>query len=123
MLTITPFQTIPAIYAERISTPSIFKRFMNWCEGQQQNRLSWLAIGITGHGCILTPLTVMTIVLSGINMVTLMLAMVAMTMTLVVNLAALPTRITIPVFMLSILIDLGIIVFSVFMGFNLANAY
>ena len=123
MLTITPFQTIPTNYVERVSTPSIFKRFINWCESQQQNRLSWLAIVITGHGCILTPLTVMAIVLAGINMVTLMLAMVAMTMAMVVNLAALPTKITIPIFMLSILIDIGVIIFSAFMGFNLANAY
>ena len=123
MLTIAPSQTIPAIYVERVSTPSIFKRFIIWCESQQQNRLSWLAIVITGHGCILTPLTVMAIVLAGINMVTLMLAMVAMTMAMVVNLAALPTKITIPVFVLSIFIDIGVIIFSASMGFHLANAY
>jgi hypothetical protein len=55
----------------------------------------------------------MAVMLSGNSMFLWALVIGAMTMTLVTNLAALSTKITIPVFFLSILIDLGIIVSSI----------
>jgi hypothetical protein len=39
-----------------------------------------------------------------------------MAMTVVTNLAAMPTRVTIPIFFLSVLIDLGIIIASIAMA-------
>jgi hypothetical protein len=47
---------------------------------------------------------------TGNNLYLFVLATAAMGMTLVTNLAALPTKITLPVFVLSILIDLGIVI-------------
>jgi hypothetical protein len=46
-----------------------------------------------------------------------------MAMALVTNLAALPTKITLPVFFLSVLIDLGIIIASLFQGFAVSNGF
>ena len=102
---------------------SIWSRFINWTEGQQHNRLLWLGIALTGHGCILTPITIMAVLLAGTNLFLFVLALVAMGMSLVTNLAALPTRITIPVFILSILIDIVIIATSVVMGMDIAKTY
>jgi hypothetical protein len=103
-------QSIPVNYTEKKSASSILTRFMTWCTGQEESKLLWLGVILAAHGCILTPLTVMAVMFTGNNLYLFVLAIAAMGMTLVTNLAALPTRITIPVFILSILIDLGIVV-------------
>ena len=96
---------------------------MTWCTNQQENRLLWLGIALTGHGCIITPLTIMAVLLAGTNLFLFILALVAMGLSLVTNLAALPTRITIPVFVLSILIDLVVIASCVIIGFDITSTY
>ena len=88
---------------------TIVHRFFDWCKTQENNRVLWLAIIIAGHGCFLTPLTVMFVMLAGNSMLLWSLAMAAMAMSLVTNLAALPAKITIPVFLSSLVIDLTII--------------
>ena len=97
-------------YSAATKTPSIVSRFTTWCSGQEKYRLGWLAIIITLHGCILTPITVLAIVLSGNNFVLWGVAIGAMTMALVTNLAAMPAKVTIPVFFFSVLLDLVVIV-------------
>jgi hypothetical protein len=102
--------TITTSYTESASQTSVFTRFLNWCEAQQFNRMLWIGIALMVHGSILTPLTVM-VVLTTVNSLPLfVLSIAAMAMALVVNLAAQPTKISIPVFLLSVLIDLGIII-------------
>jgi hypothetical protein len=96
---------------------------MNWCEGQQKNRLLWLGVSLTAHGCILTPITIMAVLLAGTNLVLFVLALVAMGVSLVTNLAALPTKITIPVFVFSIVLDIVIIFSCVLTGFDIAKTY
>jgi hypothetical protein len=117
MSTTTYNHTIGATYKQGINE-SVFSKFINWCQGQQENRLIWLGGAIAGHGCVLTPLTVFAVVLGGNSMVLFMLAIFAMAMALITNLAALPTKITIPAFALSVLIDLGILISSALVGFN-----
>ena len=92
---------------------SLVSRFAAWTSGQQNNRLMWLGLSIAGHGCFLTPLTVALVAFTGMNLALFMLATVAMAITLIVNLAALPTKITIPVLVLSILIDIVVIISAV----------
>jgi hypothetical protein len=103
-------QSISSVYQERSLAPSLLTRFINWCKSQEESRLLWLGIILAAHGCILTPLTVIVVMFTGNNLYLFVLATAAMGMTLVTNLAALPTKITLPVFVLSILIDLGIVI-------------
>ena len=98
-----------------ISRPSIFTKFFKWCEAQQESRLLWLGIALAGHGCILTPMTVFAVLIAGNSMTLFMLAIVSMGIALVTNLAALPTKITIPALLLSVVLDLGIIIASALM--------
>src|SRR4051812_24719121 len=105
---------IPAQYSEKISSPSLITKFIHWCEGQQEDRLLWLGIALAGHGCIVTPLTVMAVLLAGTNLTLFMLALIAMSISLVTNLAALPTKITIPALVLSVLMDVAIIIYCAF---------
>lgn len=102
-------QAYGSSYHKSIDHSSVWSRFMTWCNGQEKNRFIWLAAGLTGHGCFITPLTLLAVIFSGNSMFLWALVIGAMTMTLVTNLAALPTKITVPVFFLSIIIDLGVI--------------
>src|SRR4051812_2875108 len=104
----TTFQSSQGInYTGSKHSIGLISRFWSWCESQQKNRLLWLGVILTGHGCIFTPLTVMTVLLAGTNLFLFMLAIVAMGLAVVTNLAALPTKITLPVFFLSLLIDIS----------------
>ena len=118
METTTFNQSISTHYTGTISQPSVFTRFMNWCEGQQEKRILWIGLGLAGHGCVFTPLTVFLVMMAGNSMALFMTAILAMAMTLVVNLAAMPTKITIPVFLFTILVDLGIIAACAYHGFT-----
>ena len=96
----------PALVSD-LKKQSIITRFLSWSKGQEENRLAWLAVILTVHGCVLSPATVLLIV-SGNNSIVLWgMAIGAMGMSLITNLSALPTKITIPVFFLSIVIDIA----------------
>jgi hypothetical protein len=109
--------------AQEQSSSSLWTRFINWCHGQEESRLLWLGVALTGHGCILTPLTVIAVLLAGTNLFLFVLALIAMGMSLVTNLAAMPTKITIPVFFLSILIDIAIVISAIIIGMDISNTY
>ena len=102
---------------------SIFTKFFNWCERQQPNRLLWLGVAVSAQGCILAPAAILAVVLAGTNLALFMAAIVAMGMVLVTNLAALPTKITIPIFFFSLLIDIVIVILAAYQGFDIAKTY
>lgn len=79
----------------------------------------WLALALGGHGCVLTPLTILLVVsLTGLNLALFLTALGAMALALVVNLAAMPTRYTVPAFFLSVLVDIGVIATAIGMALN-----
>ena len=96
-------------YIQPTKSVSIFARFFSWCRSQEKYHFGWLAAIIAIHGCVLTPITVLAVMFSGNSMLLWSFAMGAMAMSLITNLAALSTKITIPVFFFSVLIDLVII--------------
>ena len=122
MATITN-QVFTATYKNKAASPSLYAKFIKWTEHQSENRLLWVGIILAGHGCVITPLTVMAVLLAGTNLFLFMLAIVAMGLALVTNLAAMPTRITIPVFFISLLIDIIIIVSTLVIGFDITRTY
>src|SRR3712207_4033755 len=113
-------QTISTTYTNTSNKTSLFSQFINWCEGQQKNRFIWLAVALFGHGCALTPLTLFAVILSGNLLFFWIMAIVAMMTALVTNLAAMPTKYTIPAFLLSIVMDLIIIASCISLGFNIS---
>lgn len=110
MATTTFDQTITTTYANSRTNRSVFAKFFYWCNAQQHNRLLWLGVILAAHGCILTPLTSMAVLYSGNSLLLFMLSIIAMSLALVTNLAAMPTKYTLPAFFLSIFIDLGIVI-------------
>jgi hypothetical protein len=123
MTTTTYNASISGSYSNVTTKTSIYRKFITWTEEQENNRLLWLGIALSAHGCIITPLTVMAVLMAGTNMFLFILAIVAMGASLVTNLAALPTKVTIPVFILTTLIDIAIIFSCVFIGMDMANTY
>jgi len=111
MLTISN-QSIAAKYSQ-VAKPSLLLKFVAWTEGQQEHRLLWLGIAIAGHGCVLAPISILIMMLLGFQLSLFMVVTIAMTMALIVNLAALPTKITIPIFFASVIADIAVIVTAV----------
>ncbi len=105
-------------YSSATKSQPVLSRFIAWCNGQEKYRFGWLAVMLTVHGCVLTPVTVLSITLGGNNFVFWGLAIGAMAMPLVANLAAMPTKITIPVFFFSVIIDLVVIATSIAFALN-----
>lgn len=91
---------------------------MRWCESQQENRLLWLGLALTGQGAVLMPLTVAAVLLTGFRFDFLMVALAAIALAVVTNLAALPTKITIPAFLLGIVMDLVVLTSCIIDVFN-----
>lgn len=112
--------TVKHLYAHDLghTKVSIWKKFIDWCGGQEQYRLGWLAAAITIHGCVLTILTMFAVVLAGNHFIFWPFIIGGMGITLIVNLAAMPTKITIPVFFFSVLVDLAIIISCIAIGFD-----
>jgi hypothetical protein len=102
-------QSLITTHLQHAGRISILTSFFDWCRAQEKDRLLWLGIIIAGHGCVITPLTSLLIMFSGNSIILWTLIITAMAMALVVNLAALPTKITLPVFVLSLLIDVVVI--------------
>lgn len=102
---------------------SLWSRFISWSEKQEENRFGWTAFAIAGHGCVFTIFTVIMILLTGNNFIFWPFAIGAMALCLIVNLAALPTKITIPVLFFSLLVDLTIIAICLSNGFDVAASY
>ena len=110
-------QTIHTTYNEVYAHPSLWTKFMNWCAAQEGNRLLWVGIILAAHGCALTPITVMATLMAGPSFFLFMTAMIAMAIALVTNLAAMPTKVTIPAFALSILMDIAVLAACAFLAF------
>ena len=115
--------TITSSYTETHYRYSIWKRFITWAKGQEENRLLWLALAIIGHGCIITIMTMLAIIFSGNLFIFWPFAIAAMSMTVVSNLAAAPTKITIPILFISVVIDLAIIACCIAIGFDSTGFY
>lgn len=108
---ITIPQTLaPKTYTANIAKTNPFASFIAWCANQEEHRLLWLAIALAGQGCVLTPITLFAGMWSGVDMMLFSLATIAIVLNVIVNLAAMPTKITIPVLFFSVLLNIFVIV-------------
>jgi hypothetical protein len=99
-------------YESTGSFRSMINKFLTWSADQQENRLAWQGIGLLVFACFLTPLSLLMMSLTGANLFFILIALVAMEVTLVLDLAAMPTKITIPAFFLGVVADITIIIVS-----------
>ena len=106
---------------ERSELDSLWKRFLSWADAQQTNRFLWMALIILGHSIIFTPFVLAIVFFSGNHFLYWPITISAMMACLVVNLSGLATKVTIPVFFISLIIDLIIIFCTVTNGINLSG--
>jgi hypothetical protein len=99
---------------------SSLKKFIDWAKKQEEDRFLWMAIAIGGHGCFFTIITLLMILFTGNHFIFWPFAIAAMAVPVVTNLAALPTKITIPIFFLSLLMDIVIIILCIGNGFDMS---
>jgi hypothetical protein len=93
---------------------SILSRFIYWTKNQEKNRIAWLGISVTLMTAIFFPVTMASILLHGASFKLIIASMASLIIVVVPNLAALPTRYTIPAFLIGILIDITLIGLSFF---------
>lgn len=91
---------------------SFLARFFQWAEQQNEQRFVWLGVILLAHASLLTPFTAMAVMTTSHSFSLVMASLCAMGLALVTNLAALPTKITIPAFVLSILVDITVVAIS-----------
>jgi hypothetical protein len=101
--------------ASKLST---WRKFINWCDSQQKYRLGWMIVTITLHGCVLSIFTMFAVILAGNHFIFWPFVIGAIGMTLFTNLVELPTKITIPVFFFSVLVDIVIVISCIAIGFH-----
>jgi hypothetical protein len=100
------------------SLSAAWHKLIAYAESQQEKRLLWSAISVLGHGTIFTIATFATVILTGNDFYLLAATCLTMSMVLVVNLAALPTKYTIPIFFFSLLTDIIIMVTALGLWLN-----
>jgi hypothetical protein len=95
-------------------TESIATRFINWSTNEQKNRIAWVGISIVVITAVFFPITMVSILIHGASFKLIIGAMFSLILVVVPNLAALPTRYTIPAFFTGVFIDIILIAFSFF---------
>ena len=75
----------------------VLHRFMAWCEGQEENRILWMVLAYLGQIGLALPCAMAAIIfLGGNNFNLIMLVCLINVPVLAINLAAQPTKITLP---------------------------
>jgi hypothetical protein len=76
---------------------TVISKFLHWCEAQESNRFLWLALTFFAQIGLTIPITAVAIVFFGGNSLVLWMIMAAVNVpVLVLNLAAMPTKSTLP---------------------------
>lgn len=102
-----------------VTHKSIVSRFISWCERQDERRFMWMAISFLGSIGMVLPLTLLSIIFFGNNNLALWIIVCAVNVpVLVLNLAAQPSKITLPALFLAWLINLSVILSSIVLFFN-----
>ena len=103
------------LHSETATRPSALARFFTWAKNEDKvNHVIWVGISVTAMAAVMFPLTMAVVLLNGASFGLIIAAMVSLVLVVVTNLAALPTKYTIPFLFLGGLIDLVAIISSFF---------
>jgi len=103
----------PAYVPKKTRTNSL-RKFISWCDQQEKNRLLWLGIALMGHIGMIVPLTLLSVLFLASNNFALWIVVLCGNMpVLALNLAAQPPKVTIPVMLISLIINIVVIALSI----------
>lgn len=88
--------------------------FLNWCEKQEDNHFMWVAFILAIQACVLIPITLLTILVNGSDELALIALLTITAISFITLLAAMPTKYTIPVFVVALLVDVALVAGSLF---------
>jgi len=113
MSTTTSRGLVVPIYRPAVSQPSLIVRFFDWAENEDVDRhVGWVGFSIMVMTGFFFPITMSAILLNGGAFGLIVAAMVPLVLVFVANLAALPTKYTIPSLFVGVLAELAIIAAS-----------
>jgi hypothetical protein len=93
---------------------NVFTKFLTWCGAQESNRFLWLAVSFFASVGLTLPLTAYCIVFFGGNNLLLWMLVGAVNVpVMVLNLAALPTKTTLPFLFLGWLTQAVVIMYCI----------
>jgi uncharacterized membrane protein (UPF0136 family) len=101
---------------ERASHPSVLSRFFSWAENQDEKfHVGWVGASIMLMAGIFFPATMAFILLNGAEFSLIVAAMSSLVLVVVTNMAAMPTKYTIPFLFLGTFANLVVIIASFLM--------
>lgn len=97
-----------------IRRESFLTRFLRWCNSQETNRFLWLGVTFFGQIGLALPVAAFSILFFGDNNFLLWIIICVVNLpTLVLNLAALPTKITLPFLFFAWLTEAAVVLYCV----------
>lgn len=96
-------------YSQEAQVLNLWQRFIRYAAAQQPNRFAWLAFSFFMQGCVLVPITLLIVVKNGNPFELWIPTLIAFVVVETTNLAAMPTKITVPVFWAGVVVDLLVI--------------
>ena len=93
---------------------NVFAQFISWCESQESNRFFWLVVSFFVQVGLTLPLTAIFIVfLAGNNLLLWMIIISVNIPVLILNLAAMPTKTTLPFVFFGWLTQIAVILYCI----------
>jgi hypothetical protein len=110
--TVPPSHLMP-VYEQARKERTLFSRFFAWAAAEDAPRhIGWVGITVMSMTAVFFPLSLSAILFNGASFGLIIATIVSLVLVVVTNLAALPTKYTIPFFVLGVLIDVVAVVLS-----------
>jgi|SRR5215467_6962674 len=94
---------------------SFLSRFLQWTIAQdKENHVLWVGLSISSMAAVFFPLSMFAILVNGASFGLIIAAMSALALVVITNLAALPTKYTIPFFLIGVIGSIVISIVSFF---------
>lgn len=85
---------------------SFLSNFFVWCTNEEaEHHFMWTGIALTSQGAVFFPITMFAMFATGASFWLMLAPIISLAMVVVPNLAGLSTKYTIPIYVLSIIID------------------
>ncbi|HEX5152200.1 MAG TPA: hypothetical protein VFW07_12185 [Parafilimonas sp.] len=98
----------------KLQHENLLTRFVNWCAAQESNKFLWLGVTFFAQIGLMLPVAAFSILFIGNNNLLLWIIICAVNLpTLVLNLAALPTKTTLPFLFFAWLTELLVVVYCI----------
>jgi hypothetical protein len=91
---------------------SVIVRFFQWASSQEKNHVGWVGLSVMLMAAVFFPLTLTAVLFNGPAFSLIIVAMISLVLVVITNLAALPTRYTIPALILGVIMDVIAIIAS-----------